>query len=393
MIDSLYIAWRYVRFNKIKTATLMACITLIAFLPLALQLLLDESERQLMSRAVSTPLLVGAKGSSLDLVMNTLYFDDEVPEPIAMSDADRVDESGLAFPIPVYARFRARDYPIVGTTLDYFDFRGLEIAAGRPLAIVGDAVLGAAVADRLGLEPGDALVSSPENLFDLAGVYPLKMNVVGVLKKSHTSDDLAVFVDIKTTWIIEGLGHGHQDLVKSQDASVILKRTEKNVTANAKLQLYTEISKLNLDSFHFHGDDSKYRVTAVIALPNDIKSGTILRGRYISDGATNQILKPADVIDGLLQNIFRIKNVIDAVIFFVGLATALAIILVFALSLRLRQREIQTIFKLGCSRMTIARLMGAEIFIIIVSSAVLCVLMIVVVNHFSNDLVRMAFIR
>ncbi len=393
MIDSLYIAWRYVRFNKIKTATLVACITLIAFLPLALQLLLGESERQLMSRAVSTPLLVGAKGSSLDLVMNTLYFDDEVPEPITMTDADRVEESGLAFPIPVHARFRARDYPIVGTTLDYFEFRGLEIATGRPLAIVGDAVLGAAVADRLGLEPGDALVSSPENLFDLAGVYPLKMTVVGVLRKSHTSDDLAVFVDIKTAWIIEGLGHGHQDLVKSQDTSVVLERTEKNVTANAKLQIYTEISKLNLDSFHFHGDDSKYRVTAVIALPNDTKSGTILRGRYISNEATNQIIKPADVIDGLLQNIFRIKNVIDAVILLVGFATTLAIILVFALSLRLRQREIQTIFKLGCSRMTIARLMAAEIFIIIVSSTVLCALLIAVVNHFSNDLVRMAFIR
>ena len=392
-MDSLYIAWRYVRFNKIKTGTLVACITLIAFLPLALQLLLNESERQLMSRAVSTPLLIGAKGSALDLVMNTLYFDDEVPEPIAMTDADRVEESGLAFPIPVYARFRARDYPIVGTTLDYFDFRGLELAVGRPLAIVGDAVLGAAVADRLGLEPGDALVSSPENLFDLAGVYPLKMNVVGVLKTSHTSDDLAVFVDLKTAWIIEGLGHGHQDLVKSQDTSVILNRTEKNVTANAKLQMYTEISELNVDSFHFHGDNSQYRVTAVIALPNDTKSGTILRGRYISDGVTNQIIKPADVIDGLLQSIFRIKNVIDAVIFLVGLATTLAIILVFALSLRLRQQEVQTIFKLGCSRMTIARLMGAEIFIIIMGSAVLCVFLIAVVDHFSNDLVRMAFMR
>lgn len=393
MIDSLYIAWQYVRFNKIKTATLIACITLIAFLPLALQLLLDESERQLMSRAVSTPLLVGAKGSALDLVMNTLYFDDEVPEPITMAGAKRVEESGLAFPIPVHARFRARDYPIVGTTLDYFYFRGLEIAVGRPLAIVGDAVLGATVADRLGLKPGDALVSSPENLFDLAGVYPLKMNVVGVLEKSHTSDDLAVFVDIKTAWIIEGLGHGHQDLVKSQDTSVILKRTEGNVTANAKLQMYTEISELNLESFHFHGDDSKYRVTAVIALPNDTKSGTILRGRYISDGVTNQIIEPADVIDGLLQNIFRIKNVIDAVILLVGSATMLVIVLVFALSLRLRQREIQTIFKLGCNRMTIARLMGAEIIIILVSSAALCALMIAVVNHFSNDLVRVAFVR
>ncbi len=74
MIDSLYIAWRYVSFNKAKTATLVACITLIAFLPVSLELLLDESERQLMSRAVSTPLVVGVKGSALDLVMNTLYF-------------------------------------------------------------------------------------------------------------------------------------------------------------------------------------------------------------------------------------------------------------------------------------------------------------------------------
>jgi hypothetical protein len=34
----------------------VAFITLISFLPLALQLLLDESERQLMARASTTPL-------------------------------------------------------------------------------------------------------------------------------------------------------------------------------------------------------------------------------------------------------------------------------------------------------------------------------------------------
>jgi putative ABC transport system permease protein len=59
MFDSLYIAWKYISFNKMKTATLVACITLIAFLPVSLEILLDESERQLMSRAASTPLVVG----------------------------------------------------------------------------------------------------------------------------------------------------------------------------------------------------------------------------------------------------------------------------------------------------------------------------------------------
>ncbi len=47
MRPSLYIAWQYAAFNKGKTATLVACVTLIAILPIALELLLDESERQL----------------------------------------------------------------------------------------------------------------------------------------------------------------------------------------------------------------------------------------------------------------------------------------------------------------------------------------------------------
>ena len=393
MIDSLYIAWQYIRSNKIRTATLIACITLISFLPVSLQLLLEESERQLMSRAVSTPLVIGAKGSSLDLVMNSLYFSDQVPELVSMEASERVMESDLALPIPVYVRFHARGNPIVGTTLDYFDFRGLKVAEGRNLAVLGDCVLGTRVAENLGLKPGDSMLSSPETLFDLAGVYPLKMKVVGVLQKSHTSDDLAVFVDIKTTWVIQGLGHGHQDVTKLTDPTLILKRSESNVAASAKLYHHTEITKKNIDSFHFHGNTSIYPITAVIAVPYDDKSGTILRGRYLSRNETLQIIKPKEVIDGLLQNIFRIKNVLDAVISVVALATVMAIILVFALSLRLRQREIETVFKLGCSRMTIARLVASEIFIIVFTSGVLCGVMIMVVNQISNDLVRVLFIR
>ena len=393
MIDSLYIAWHYIRSNKIRTATLIACITLISFLPVSLQLLLEESERQLMSRAVSTPLVIGAKGSSLDLVMNSLYFSDQVPELVSMEASERVMESDLALPIPVYVRFHARGNPIVGTTLDYFDFRGLKVAEGRNLAVLGDCVLGAKVAENLGLKPGDSLLSSPETLFDLSGVYPLKMKVVGVLQKSHTSDDLAVFVDIKTTWVIQGLGHGHQDVTKLTDPTLILKRSKSNVAATAKLYHHTEITKKNIDSFHFHGNTSIYPITAVIAVPYDDKSGTILRGRYLSRNETLQIIKPKVVIDGLLQNIFRIKNVLDAVISVVALATVMAIILVFALSLRLRQREIETVFKLGCSRMTIARLVASEIFIIVFTSGVLCSAMVFIVDQFSNDLVRVLFIR
>jgi putative ABC transport system permease protein len=393
MLDSFYIAWKYISYNKFKTIVLVACITLISFLPIALQLLLDESELQLMSRAVSTPLVIGAKGSALDLVMNTLYFGEEVPELITQVASDRIDNTDLALPIPLHVRFHARGHPIVGTTLDYFDFRRLQVSEGRQLAMLGDCILGAKVAENLKIKPGDSLVSSPETLFDLAGIYPLKMKVAGILKKSHTSDDLAVFVDLKTAWVIQGLGHGHEDVTRLKDQTLIYKRTESNVAATAKLFHFTEITEKNIDDFHFHGNLGRYPITAIIAVPYDDKSGTILQGRYLSKAETQQIIEPREVIDGLLQNIFRIKNVLDAVISVVALATIMAIVLVFALSLRLRQREIQTIFKLGCRRATIARFLSAEIFIIVGVSCLLCAAMIFLVDQNSNDIVRMLFIR
>jgi putative ABC transport system permease protein len=396
--DSIYIAWRYVVFNWARSLTLVACVTLIAVLPLSLELLLDESERQLLARAETTPLVIGAKGSSLDLVMNSLYFGDTVPELISMAAADRVTETELALPIPLYVRFKARGAPVVGTSLDYFEFRGIRIDQGRNLALLGECVLGAGVAQRLGLGPGDVLLSSPETVFDLAGVYPLKMQVVGILEASHSADDLAVFVDIKTAWVIQGLVHGHADLTEVTDPTLVMERSGGRVTATAKLAQYTEVTPDTIGAFHFHGDAADYPITSVIAVPKDDKASAILRGRYVGAAANavpeaQQILVPGEVVQGLLANIFRIKNVLDAVILVVGTATVLALLLVFALSLRLRQREIQTIFKLGCGRFTIARLLGAEIAIIVAASALLSALVLGVVAQFDEPLVRTLFVR
>jgi putative ABC transport system permease protein len=393
VIDSFYIAWKYLVFNKARSATLVACITLIAVLPLALEIMLDESEHQLVERAETTPLLIGARGSALDLVMNSLYFTDEVPELIAAAAVDEVMDTGLAAPVPLYVRFHARGFPIVGTTLDYFDFRQLELSAGHAFASLGDCVIGASLAEQLDLKPGDSLLSSPETLFDLAGVYPLKMNITGVLAPTHSADDLAVLVDIKTAWVIEGLVHGHEDVTRTADSSVIMERSESNVTANAKLIQYREITEASIDAFHFHGDTTAYPLTAVIALPHDDKSGTLLRGRYLGENTAFQIVPPVGVIDSLMTNIFRIRNVLDAVILLVGLATALALLLVFALSLRLRQREIDTISRIGCSRSTIVRLLAAELILIVLMSSVLCAGLLWLVQVNSGNLVRVLILN
>jgi putative ABC transport system permease protein len=392
MIDSLYLAWRYIVFNRIKTITLISCISLIIFLPFALKALLKESEHQLMSRASTTPLLVGAKGNTLDLVMNSLYFSKEKPGFISMKSVDKIIDSNLALPIPLYIRFQARKYPVVGTTLDYFEFRQHTIATGRPFAMLGECVIGSDVASQLNLAVGDSILSSPENLFDLAGVYPLKMTVTGVLAKTSSVDDKAVFVDLKTTWVIQGLGHGHQDIKKIKDPNTVLNRSQNLVTTSSKIKQYTEINQDNLESFHFHGDPSIYHLTANITVPQDNKSATLLRGRYLSEQENQQIVRPKEVIEDLLGNIFRIKDFIDAIVLIVAFAMILAIFLVFSLSFRLREKEINTIFHLGCSRMTVTKLIGAEILIILLFSGVLCYLSLLILQHYQDEIVHKLFI-
>ncbi len=392
MTDSFYLAWRYISYNRFKTFTLITCIALISVLPFALKMLLNESEQQLMSRAQTTPLLLGAKGNSLDLVMNSLYFADERPESIKMASVMQVYDTGLALPIPLYARFMAGHHPIVGTSLDYFNFRQLNIADGRLFAMLGECIIGADVASQRGLHVGDKILSSPENLFDLAGVYPLKMTITGILKKSHSADDKSVFVDLKTAWVIQGLGHGHQDVKTITDSDTVLNRSDKTVTTSNKIKQYTEIDGNNLDSFHFHGDPSIYPLTAIIAVPTEQRSATILRGRYLSEHQNEQIVRPDEVITDLLNNIFKIKSFIDAVVMIVALAMILAIFLVFSLSYRLRQNEINTIFHLGCSQGTVIQLIAAEIIIIALFSATLCSVSLLLLRHFQSDIVHQLFI-
>ena len=387
-MGTLYLAGQYLRFHAWRSLVLVLAIALILTVPAAIHLLLGASERQLTARADATPLLIGARGSTLDLVMNSLYFTEDRPPPASIAASDAVWDSGLATAIPLHVRFQAQGAPIVGTTLDYFDFRGLTIAEGRGLVLLGDAVIGAEVARRFGLEPGGSIISSPENLFDLGGVYPLKMPVVGVLEPTGTPDDEAIFVDIKTSWVIQGIGHGHDEPLTAAAGGaggVVLEATPENVVAGAALATFNEITPANIGSFHFHGDPESYPVSAVLAVPPDIRSGVILRGRYLEPDQPLQIVVPGDVVNGLLEDIFQVRRVLDAVVLTIAVAALLAVALAFFLALQLRRGEIETIFKLGCRRMTIARLVTAEIVIIFGVSMILAGLATVAIGWGTED--------
>jgi putative ABC transport system permease protein len=375
-------------YHKIRTVILILAIAIIIFVPLLLDKVVQESQSRLNARAESTPLILGEKGSSLDLAINSLYFIAKRPGDIKMADIEAVDDTDMAYTIPLYTRFSAAKKRIVGTTLDYVDFRKLSLAQGRMFAILGEALIGSKVADELNLTVGDTLISSPENLFDLAGQYPLQMNIVGILSPTGTSDDEIIITDIATTWVMTGLCHGHEDVTRTTDDSVILKREKGAVVANAKLRTYTVIDQSNLDSFHFHGEQSTFPATSAIVVPDDEKSKTILLGRYQEHPKNIQLIQPKDVVQELILSILRIKRTLDAIIATVSVSTLITIALVFLLSIRLREKEIRTIFRLGCSRMATSGLIAAEIIIIAATSGILAIVLFMLIWSQSDMLFK-----
>ena len=371
MRDLLYLAWRHLAYHRTKTAVLVLSITLILYVPTGLRVLVHQARHELTARASSTPLLIGAKGSPLELVLKALYAGGENPPLMRYGEAERVARTGLAQAIPLYIRYHAQGDPIVGTTLDYFAFRGLRIAEGRQMTRLGECVAGAEVARRRGLRPQDAILSSAENLFDVAGAYPLKMRLVGVLAPTGTPDDRMIFADIKTTWLIEGLAHGHEDLTRPEAAAGVLERKAGKVIGNASVVEYNEVTDDNIGSFHFHGDPAAYPITAVIAVPRDEKAAALLMGRYRGAGELHQILRPIEVIDKLLATVLAVENFVVATLVLVGATTLATAGLVFLLSLRLRKRERETLVRLGASGRRIAALMASEIVVVIAAAAAL----------------------
>lgn len=389
MSDVLYLAWRYLTYHRLKTVVLVSSIAIIVYLPMGLNIVMSQSARQLRSRAEETPLLVGAKGSPLELVLRTLYFETDEPDSVAYAEVQRIEDSGLATAIPIYARFQTRDGPIVATTLNYFEFRGMKLAEGRQMAVLGECVIGSEVARSGSFGVGDHILSSGEDVFNLAGVYPLKMKIVGVLEGRGTADDSAVFVDLKTAWIIEGLGHGHQDLSGPEAADSVLRKEGNRVVAKASVMQYNEITPENVASFHFHGDMSTFPITAVIAVPNDEKSSALLQGRYVGGDEEALMVRPVVVMEELLGTIFTVGRYVTFAVLIVGLSTLATMALVFLLSLQLRRRELETMIKIGASRWRVVCILGAEVLGVLCLGSALAAVLAAATYWFAGSATRL----
>lgn len=176
---------------------------------LAVVLALVQVERAAQARLTrdlaSVDLVVGAKGSPLQLVLSAVLQADAPTGNIPLAEAEKIARSPLVkLAVPVSMGDSYRGARIVGTTPDYLQIYGGKLASGRPWARPMEAVVGSEVARRLDLRIGKTFIGS-HGLIDSGQQHdhaPYK--VVGVLAPTGSVADRLILVDLASVWAVHG---------------------------------------------------------------------------------------------------------------------------------------------------------------------------------------------
>ena len=106
-------------------------------------------------------------------------------------------------------------------------------------------------------------------------------------------------------------------------------------------------------------------------------------------GRTTFLTHRQQVVDELIDTMFSVRDWVFLGSLAVGVATAMTAALVFALSIRVRRREIETIRKIGGGRQRLAMILGAEILVVIAAAVAVAAVLTAVVSRFGELAVRL----
>jgi len=181
----------------------------LGFAAITLVLLVSEqAEHQFRKDLAGVDLVVGAKGSPLQLILSGIYHLDSPTGNIPATAADQLRAHPLvAQVVPLALGDSAQGFRIVGTTPDYLQLHQARLAAGQWRAQALQAVIGADVARRTGWRVGQRF----EGSHGLGGGGPTHgdhpFTVAGVLAPTGGVIDRLILTPVESVWQVHDVHH------------------------------------------------------------------------------------------------------------------------------------------------------------------------------------------
>lgn len=163
-------------------------------------------------------MVVGAKGSPLQLILSAVYHMDAPTGNIPLNEAaELATHPMIASAIPLSFGDNFNGYRIVGTEHDYPAHYQTTVQSGQLWSKSMEVVLGATVANRTGLKLGDTFFGSHGLLDDQHVHDDAPYTVVGILNPSNSVMDQLILTSLESVWDIHG-AHQHEGAAHDHEA-------------------------------------------------------------------------------------------------------------------------------------------------------------------------------
>ena len=191
-----------------RTKLMMTCLSIVVTACVALLAynISTQISEGIIRTASSFDIIIGPSGSSTQLAMNTMFFTDKPLGTIPYALVEEIQNSGLASAVVPFSMGDSyNDAPIVGTTPALLE--GKSLSSGEVFANVCEAVVGYDVAKKYNLHVGSSLITSQGLSGSGSDHAESPLTVTGILSRTHTAYDNAVFTPCETIWAL----HDHED--------------------------------------------------------------------------------------------------------------------------------------------------------------------------------------
>ncbi len=182
----------------------------------ALTLTLSQVEEGMDRDAAGIDLVVGAKGSPLQLILSTVFHIDIPTGNISVADAVQViAEPVVKRAIPLALGDSYKTFRVVGTNPAYIDLYGATLSTGRLWSAPLEAVVGAEVARITGSKPSTVFAGSHGLVEGGGGHADHPYTVVGVLKPTGSVIDRLIITSVESVWRMHE--HAQSTVASSKD--------------------------------------------------------------------------------------------------------------------------------------------------------------------------------
>ena len=353
-MNLLTLSWKYLSFRPLATGLNVILLAFGLAIITVLLLVQHQFEQKMTRDAAGIDLVVGAKGSPLQLILSSVYNIDFPTGNIKMEEAQRISRSRLVKQvIPLAMGDNVQGLRILGANHDYLDLYAVKFAAGKAWEKPFEVTLGAESAQILGLRLGDTFSGSHGISVGSHDHDQHAFRVTGILAPSGKVVDRLVLTSIESVWYTHDEAGGAEPDTTTQGEEVSI------VEEEGTLEEVIDPHLLPVAARGFPISDQEREVTTLLIRYRN-PMAAIQLPRMINSGTSMQAASPAFEMSRLFEllgvGISLLKGLALALVVIAGLSIFIALYN----SLKERKYDLAILRTLGASRAQLVALVFLE---------------------------------